>query len=691
MDTMPFRMTRRDVHQRWSRRPHRERCDRLSGGHDVLRLPALAEGATWVVYGDHADASAAYVLPDAPRLRRAPDGRALLSLVKVRDVSAGTGGLLDLQTDLRVGPAEQSAALDAFRDATGTTARPADPMWLSGTATLTVPGTTVTAADARPALSGVAPASFVCGVSGQDATLLAAGLGSGSGLLQVGYQLRALTILPPCRVHVFLRAGPLAAAWAGLPAEARHEGLAACGAAGVDVDDDAGSLDQGLREQLVAWAWDWLDAVIAARTPVTGGPPEGPDLDQVLVGTNGLPWPFAPAGTLPGLGPGETDWLSETDLSTPVFPVLRISTRANALFKADRLAAVTAHLTYGDQRHDAVLTAPDSVDELAVVAVPALGLSYDVAPVVSFTASSRTVAMPPFRSSARDLLITVVDLGWLRVLFTSWQVDWAMVSTVGVDIRYVDEAEGVPLVQDALVLDSSSPSGAYERAVYTARNRPYEVRRRWSLADGRVVVQDWAPSTARTFDVGAPFASVLWVRFRAPGLAGDVATLTVDVTRDLVAATPRVTTFQLDPLHTEALWTEGLVPGAPATFHYRVTTSLQDGRSSQAPWQEGAGGGVIAVGPQVGAHLELNVVADLVDFSVVQLVTVSLRHEGPPLCEDDLAFSPPAPRARLWTVPLGPGEEPSYTWSATYYAAGHPARTTPSRTSSEVTLVLPWP
>jgi hypothetical protein len=660
----------------------------------MLRLPAIANGATWVLYADHADPEIAYALPDVPRLRRAPDDTALLSLLKIRDISGASGGLLAVQTDLALTPEEKAVAVAAYKSATGVGPRLADPLWLAGTASLTVPGPQVAGIDTQPALSGTAAASFECAVAADAAAVLAASLGPGPGLLQVRYGMRALAMLPPCRVHVYLRMGPLAAVWdrvgQSAPAQ-RRDVLGQAGAAGVDVDDDAGSLDHSLRDQLVGWGWDWLDALIAARTPPSGDPPEGADVEQVMIGSNGLPWPISPAGTLPGLSAADGQWLLEMDLSAPVFPLLQVTTRANALFEADRIAAVTAHLSYGEHRHDAVLTSSQSADELRLVVEPALGPRYQVAPVVSFADSSRTLELAPFASTARDLLITVVDVGWLRVTITSAEVDWALVSQVGVDVRYGDEAAGVPTVQDSLLLDAGHPSLRYQRPIFAARNHPYDVRVRWSLGDGKVIQGDWVTGSGAVFEVGRPWPDILHVRFRAPGAFADIAAITVDATLDLDAAAPRVSTFDLDERHTEAVWTAGLPAGTLPAFRYRVSMSRRDGTSRTQDWVPGTGSGTVPVGPVLANRFELTVAADLLDFAAVRLAKVTLDHLGPSLAHDEIAFTPTSARSVTWTVPLVEGEDPSYTWSAVYWTADQPPRSIAATSSREPTLVLPWP
>lgn len=657
----------------------------------MLRLPAIANGASWVLYADHADPEICYLVPDVPRLRRAADGTALLSLMKFRDIHGGTGGLLAVQTDLTMTTDEQAAALAAYKSATGNTTRLADPLWLSGTASLTVPGPQVLSVAGQPALTGTAAASFECGLSPNAATMLEQ---AGPGMLQVRYGMRALAMLPPCQVHVFLRMGALAGVWDQFGQAApdqQRDVLVQAGAAGVDVDDDSGNLDHNLRDQLVDWGWTWLDGLIAARTPAGGGPPEGADVETVMLGANGLPWPIGPAGSLSGPSAADGHWVQEWDLSSPIFQQLRVTTRANALFDADKIAAVTAQLSYGDYRHDAVLTSAQSVDELATYVKPELGLSYQVAPVVSFAGSSRTLVLPPYSSAARDLLITVVETGWLRVTVTAAEVDWTLVAQVGVDISYGDQAAEVPTVQDSLVLDAEHTNQHYQRQIFAPRSQPYQARVRWSLSDGQVIQSDWVDGTGPVFDVGLPWPGLLRVRFRAPSDFTDITSITVDATLDLDSATPAVHTFQLDAQHTEAIWTAGLPAGTPTTFRYRVTTGRRNGASDVQEWLPGAGSGTVQIGGQVSQLFELRVVADLLDFTKVRLAKVILDHAGATPAHQEFLFTPTSDKEVTWKVPLAAGEDAGFTWSASYWTADPAPRSIAETTSHDHVLVLPWP
>jgi hypothetical protein len=657
----------------------------------MLRLPAIASGATWVLYADHADPEIGYLVPDVPRLRQAPDGSALLSLMKIRDINQGTGGLLAVQTDLSTTADEQVAALAAFKSATGSTGRLADPLWLSGTASLTVPGPQVVTVDGQPALTGAAAASFECGLTAEAATVLQQ---AGPSMMQVRYGMRALAMLPPCQVHVYLRMAALAGAWSQLgqaDPDQRRDLLVQAGAAGVDVDDDSGNLDHSLRDQLVDWGWTWLDGLIAARTPATGGPPEGADVEQVMLGANGLPWPFAPTGSLSGPSDADGHWTQDLDLSAPIFPLLQVTTRANALFEADKIAAVTVDLSHGKLHHAALLDSTESVDQWNLVLDPAIGPHYQVAPVVRFADSSRALALPPYSSTAQDLLITVVEVGWLRVTVTSAEVDWTLVSGVGVDLRYGDQAAEVPVVEDSLLLNAEHPSQLYQRQIFAPRSQPYQVRLRWSLSDGQTIQSDWVDGSDAVFDVGRPWPEILHVRFRAPGGFADVAAITVDATLDPDGATPKVRTFELDAQHTEAIWTAGLPAGTPASFRYRVTTSLRNGTSTTQDWLPGTGSGVVPVGQLVSRLFELRVVADLLDFTTIRLVKVILDHAGPTPAHQEITFTAGSPREVSWTLPLAAAEDPDYTWSASYWTADGSPHSITGTSSHDSLLILPQP
>jgi hypothetical protein len=657
----------------------------------MLRLPAIANGASWVLYGDHADPQLGYLVPEVPRLRRAPDGSALLSLLKIRDINGGTGGLLAVQTDLSVTADEQAAALAAFKSATGNTARLADPLWLSGTASLTVPGPQVVDVAGQPALTGAAAASFECGLTPEAATLLQQ---AGPGLLQVRYGMRALAMLPPCQVHVFLRMAALAGAWSQLGQAApdqRRDLLVQSGAAGVDVDDDSGNLDHSLRDQLVDWGWSWLDTLIAARTPAAGGPPEGADVEQVMLGANGLPWPFAPAGSLSGPSAADGQWVQDLDLSSAIFPLLRVTTRANALFDADKIAAITVQLSHGQHQHAALLTSAQSTDEWDLAMDPAIGPHYQVAPVVSFAGSSRTLVLPPYSGTARDLLITVVEVGWLRVTVTSAEVDWTLVSGVGVDLRYGDEAAEVPVVEDSLLLDAEHPSQLYQRQIFAPRSQPYQVRLRWSLSDGQTIQGDWVAGSDAVFDVGRPWPEILHVRFRAPGDLTDIAAITVDATLDPDGATPKVRTFELDAQHTEAIWTAGLPAGTPASFRYRVNTSQRNGISTSQDWLPGTGSSTVQVGPMVARLFELTVVADLLDFKTIRLAKVIIDHAGDGSAHQEIMFTPTSPHQVSLKLPMAADEDPDYTWSASYWTAEGSPYSITGTSSHDSVLILPRP
>ncbi len=657
----------------------------------MLRLPAIANGAGWVLYTDHADPDIGYLVPEVPRLRRASDGSALLSLLKIRDINGGTGGLLAVQTDLASTADEQAAALAAFKSATGNTGRLAYPLWLSGTASLTVPGPKVVEVIGQPALTGPAAASFECGLTAEAATLLQQ---AGPSMVQLRYAMRALAMLPPCQVHVFLRMAALAGAWNQLgqadPGQ-RRDLLVQAGAAGVDVDDDSGNLDNSLRDQLVDWGWTWLDGLIAARTPATGGPPEGADVEQVMLGANGLPWPFAPTGSLSGPSDADGHWTQDLDLSSPIFPLFRVTSRANALFDADKIAAVTVELSHGKLQHAALLDSTESVDQWNLMLDPAIGPHYQVAPVVQFADTSRTLVLPPYSSTAQDLLITVVEVGWLRVTVTSAEVDWTLVSGVGVDIRYGDQAAEVAVVEDSLLLDAEHPSQLYQRQIFAPRSQPYQVRLRWSLSDGQTIQSDWVAGSDAVFDVGRPWPEILHVRFRAPGSFADVASITVDATLDPDGPTPKVRTFELDAQHTEAIWTAGLPAGTPASFRYRVNTSLRNGTSTAQDWLSGTGSGIVPVGPMVGRLFELRVVADLLDFGSVRLAKVILDHTGATPAHQEITFTPGSPREVTWTMPLAADEDPSYTWSASYWTAAGSPHSITGTSSHDSVLILPRP
>lgn len=680
----------------------------------MLTLPSLPLDCAASVYADDTNPNLFYAVPVAPRIRRDDRGGAAIVFYKYRAIPPGAteatgGGFLEFQTELVLDDAERAGIARLLRARPGAgTAEPIlrAPTYIDGTADLVTfspaPGGMVEAVEgsAHPSLFDDNAAAFALKLSRDGAALLWTQLRTTPSPVAVRYSLTMLARLPPGRVHVWLRAGPLRDAWAELapldPATARPGALASRGIAGVEVLDWPPAGEAGmdeLKEQLVRWGWDLLDQ--RAQGALTGPGQQAPDwaqvtdVDMTLTGRSTIPWPVRPGATLAGVAGGS---FLEVDVGDPIFDVLRVEARCNADFDGNRIAAITLRLRYGDHHHDVLFTDNTTTDVFKAVVDPRLGRTYTYSAVVQFAQTSHTLELPEVTADGEQLLLSVGEVGRVRIDVVGTAVDWSRTDVVEVHLTYADPARGVAAQEDVAVLRQSQPEVRYERAVWVPVDQPWQYRAVHVLRDGRRVEPPAQARTGRVVVVQEPFTRFLTVRLQAPAGFATVAMHLVECEHEWAGGTVRET-FRLTAGTASATWSVGLLPDEPERFRYRVSTTFSDGHMEPHDWVPAAGSQTIAVGGAPTSLLEVTVAGDVLDYTVVKLAQVSLRHTTPGGEEHShsLLFQPSRHDQQVWTVPLAAGDRPSYSWSAQFYLTDGSRRSIPTADSSERVLVLQLP
>jgi hypothetical protein len=89
----------------------------------------------------------------------------------------------------------------------------------------------------------------------------------------------------------------------------------------------------------------------------------------------------------------------------------------------------------------------------------------------------------------------------------------------------------------------------------------------------------------------------------------------------------------------------------------------------------------------------VTVAGDVLDYTLVKLAQVSLRHTTPDGEEQSrsLLFQPGRHDEQVWTVPLAAGDRPAYSWSAQFHLTDGSRRSLPATDSTETVLVLQLP
>jgi hypothetical protein len=682
----------------------------------VLVLPAVLESADGTAFADDARPGRYYVVPAVPRIRRREDGQALLTFVKYRTAPTGSdeasgGGFLELQTELALTDDQRAtmlAALAAHARSIGLGGPPdiVEPTYLGGTVALVTfqpaAGGMVEhiAGSTAPSLGPGLTASFSLKLSRDGAALLWDQMQATPSPVSIRYELDLIARFPLATVHAFVRSGPLRDQWSQLgalpPGPERQAALSEAGVAGVDVMDwpTGDETFDALRQRLLDLVWDVLDDRTADALSAPAGSPvtslrQTDDVDLVLTQRSTITWPVRPQGNLAGISPAEAAGFVEADLSDPIFQTLEVEIRCEAEFSAERVHSVTVRLAYGAQRHDAVFTEPGQTSVFRAIVDPALGRRYRYQPTVQFAATSKTLVLPEVEEDRQLLTVLVGEVGWLNLDLTAELIDWADVANVQVTVRYGDEAADVPTEEHVIVLDPATPRRAYERAIWAAVTNPVEYRVTYTLASGRTIERPWAEQLGPLLVVPDPYERTVAVRFAAPGGFATVATHVVEHQHDGPQGTPVAQTLVLDQVTPSRTVDWGLVAGADDLYRYRVSTTRRDGTSSVGDWVEHRGSGVVQVGELPVAELAVEVSAELVDWSVLRLVTVTLTAATGE--EGHLIFDSSRPSRQTWRVLLPAGAAPSYEWTATSHNIYGTKNTSARITTTVPSLVLTSP
>ncbi|MFF8195659.1 hypothetical protein ACF05L_33415 [Streptomyces bobili] len=570
------------------------------------------------------------------------------------------------------------------------------PLWLDGTASLSLLGSAGDPGGAvrtQPSLSGAGPAAFQVALTPEAATLQWEVLHTGKPALQAAYRMHAMARLPAGQVHAYAHSADVTGLWDRIGALPDVRGaLVEASAAGVEVLDWPADGDPQLLQTFIDWGWDWL----APWLPPNGTPPSS-DIDAHFTGSAGLPWPFEIGGTLDALDlPRDEACFLSLDLSDPIFQQRRLVTRCNADFASRRIAAVTAQVSYGNRSHSAVFTDNETADRFVCPVDPALGRTVTIRPVVSFTASSAVLELPEMRTDTENVLISVDTDGWLTIDLSAAALDWSTVRHVEVGLRYQDDEHGIELVEDFLKFDAAHPAQHYERALYAPVTKPYEMHLSYDLTDGRTVDVDWAPGTDRTVLIPPP--SDIWrtVRLSAAGRFDGVTAYLVDLESDDGSGHTSSTTVRLTPEADTANWRTGADDMSSATLKYRLTTVFADGHSTVDAWRDAPRTQRLDIGTAPSAVLDVSIVADLIDFSVVKLVKTTLSHPGPAGQTDTHAvmFAPGQPTSVDLRLPMPDKDaqpQHGYTVTSTFYLRDGGHRSTPVTPGSDPVIVLQLP
>jgi hypothetical protein len=719
----------------------------------MIRIDWVQEVEGVTVFRDDESRSTFYVIPNQPRYRIDDNGNPVFKFLKYRlpidrPNGAKGGGFVIFDSEFVV-PADklkkvESALEDQLRrEGIDEPVKFGVVTYTRGTAKLQLldsggllvqkiqnPGS--------PSLFGHNITSFTCELSPEGATLCEQALQGKGGIAQVIYDLNFMVKLPPIAGRVWFSASKFASFFQKIDqdnsfwgddtqTEVRRETFISSESGGVELDFNWAlpdpDQDKKLKDSIRDWAWKTLEdgvkrmAITDPTIDTDKGLPDGMEhvsrdlsswklssFERTFQENQAVEWHIVPQGTLPNVtslqdGKGKAiqwnDYSAVVDLDDPFFKQLNVNVTVNADFQKLPIASVDVHLAYQHgattKVQDFHLKSPDDVGKFATF-IEANDWKYKYSYVVNYKGESRTFQAAEVTTDHTALTINVGDLGLLVVNGTTGDINFDQVRQAQVTITY-DDAGGT--IEEQFALDKASNKFSLQKLLGGPRDRPYHYKVKYVMADGRELLDDPKESSSEDLFINDPFSAVKTVGLRGLGnFDTDVDTIFVDLKysddKRQYTVTKSIALSKAQPFFD---WSFPVINSAAGKVSYSGTIKFKNGTVEAIAPVEGAPD-TILVGKLVADTLEISVAPDLIDWSAVKLVKVSLHYADPTNHVDvhkDFLLKQGAPAAS-WKVDLKDKTKNAYDWSATYFMNTQPASERQAHgTTSDTILVLETP
>jgi hypothetical protein len=591
---------------------------------------------------------------------------------------------------------------------------------------------------AAPSLYGKMITPFTVELSPEGAALAESALQDKGGVVQVSYDLFTPVKMPPVEATVWFHAEKFMQFHQEVDVDWKFWGeddyretiseqfrSSECG--GVEIQPGAVT-DQKVLGAVRDWAWTSLEEavkrmVLGDIAPVSADDRKVPDgienvwrdvtvqkvasFRRTYKEGQVMDWNPAPRGTLPNITSlvgrdGQPyqwkDFARTVDLDDPFFRSLDVTVRANADFDALPIHSVEVHLEY--QQGDTHRIGELSFQKADDVAKFQSFVENDVWKYkrwyeVNYKGSARTFKSPVIETDERILTVNVDDTGVLQVDVLAGDLNFNQVAQAQVTLSYEDQANGVEPVEQVFTLDKAHTSHRFQKLIFQPRRNPYRYRVKYFMADGKELQTEPQDGRARQLSINDPFSASRTIAVRAAGnLDTDIATIFVDLSyvdeANGYTQTQSVALSKASPFFD---WQFPVISENGGKVVYSGVVQFKDGTSQDVP-ETIATKNTIRVGKEVADFLEVEIRPDLIDWSQVKLVKVSLRYTDAANGIDEpkdfiLKNGTPAP---TWKLEVKDKTRMQYRWQATFFLAnGGGNRQTAAVITAEPTIVLELP
>jgi hypothetical protein len=417
-----------------------------------------------------------------------------------------------------------------------------------------------------------------------------------------------------------------------------------------------------------------------------------------------IEWQIAPQGLLPNIttmkGPDGrpfnwADYALEVDLDDPFFRTLEVTLRVNADFENLPIFSVEAKVIYphgpNPKVEEFVFTKPDDVGRFRTF-IENNQRKYKFVYQVNYKGDNRTFTSEEVETDDTQLTVNVDDLGVLIVDIAPGDINFQQVAQAQVLVRY--DGDGIPPIERQFTLTQQASTFQIREVIFQPRTRPIKYRVKYFMADGKEYDSGLKEQDAPQIYINDPFSAMRTVGLRAVGdLQNRIASIMVDlVYKDAANSYTQTKAVALSKSQPFFDWAFPVIDELGGEVTYSGTIQYTDGTTRDIPLQR-AERSTIQLGDIIADRLVVSVVPDLIDFTKVRLVNVSLRYvdEAHGIDErQDLLFKQ-GDAAKTWTVDLQDRAKRDYKWSTRFFMADGSRKDVVDQDGAGETVILEVP
>ena len=389
------------------------------------------------------------------------------------------------------------------------------------------------------------------------------------------------------------------------------------------------------------------------------------------------------------------DFSITVDADHPFFRTLSVTIQTNADFVRLNLFSIEVKVKYQVGQVNKVqefrFTKPDDVAKFETF-IENNVRKYKYSYQVNYKGFAQAFQSPEIETDETQLTINVDDLGCLIVDIKPGDINFEQVKQALLTMQYEDS--GVPKFEQQFVITKEKPDHQFRKVILQPWRKPYSYQLKYFMEDGKEFSLKPSAGLSPDLFIGDPFTGTKTISIRAMGdLDGDIDTIFGDFKySDEANVYTKTTSIALNKTNPFFDWSFPAIDPASGKVFYSGNIRFKNGQVEEIP-EADTTRDTILIGKKIEDMLEVEVLADLLDFSVVRLAKVSLKYEDKDNViskQGDNVFKQGGNTSFKWTVELKDKNKREYNWRVEYFlAAGK--KSTNWASSSEPTLVLEMP